>query len=387
MAFVAQCTFCRIMLQGVPDHRLGSSAECPRCRNSFTLAPMLIPPTPTTAPDPKMVAGKEPAVALVEKPPAQAHSTPVKQESASVALAEASIEQDSPPVWAPLVEEVLAGQPTAAAPCPTPIPLPSLPNYPALASFLLGSFAFLSAAIFHMGVVTFALGLVGLLLGPVALLLAPMHRKGFILPGVGIAVSLVAMLVAAFLPHWLGLSPLWGLTKPAKGDAVISLSGEGGLRRVAEGEAPWANAKQDALVHGDIRLRVGSANVGTAPFDPVPGKQPPGDRCLVIALRVTNAGVARKIAFTGWGGATMQDKPVLRDNKGKTYAEKVFGPGWTVKGQVANAAIPPGKTLDTVLVFEAPPAGIEYLRLELPASALGADGWLRMEIPKQMIFR
>jgi hypothetical protein len=348
---------------------------------------MLIPPTLTTAPDPKMAAGKEPAVALVEKLPAQTHSTPVKQESANVAVAEAPIEQDAPPVWAPLVEEVLAGQPTAADPSPVPVPLPSLPNYPALASFLLGSVAFLSAAIFHMGIVTFALGLVGLLLGPVALLLAPVHRKGFILPGAGIAVSLAAMLVAAFAPHWLGLSPLWLRLKPAKGDAVISLSGEGGLRRVAEGETPWANAQQDALVHGDIRLRVSSANVGTVPFDPVPGKQPPGDRCLVIGLRVTNAGVARKISFTGWGDAQAKDKPVLRDNKGKTYATKAFGPGWSVKGRVASASIPPGKTLDTVLVFEAPPAGIEYLRLELPASALGTDGWLRMEISKQMIVR
>src|SRR5690348_9221190 len=43
MAFVAECMFCHLILRGVPDQRLGSSLECPRCRNCFTLAPTTNP--------------------------------------------------------------------------------------------------------------------------------------------------------------------------------------------------------------------------------------------------------------------------------------------------------------------------------------------------------
>ncbi len=126
--------------------------------------------------------------------------------------------------------------------------------------------------------------------------------------------------------------------------------------------------------------------MGPAVFEPLPGKPPPGDRCLVIGLRITNGGIMRNVRYTGWGGgASGQDRPVLRDDRGRTYAEKLFAPGWVVKGHVASATIPPGKTQDDVLIFEAPPASIEYLRLELPASAVGAEGRLRMEVPRSMI--
>src|SRR5437016_14654358 len=46
MAFIAECPFCRVKLQKVPDHREGDSTECPRCRNLFTLAIMISPPKP-----------------------------------------------------------------------------------------------------------------------------------------------------------------------------------------------------------------------------------------------------------------------------------------------------------------------------------------------------
>src|SRR5437870_5575695 len=44
MAFIAECPFCRVKLQKVPDHREGDSTECPRCHNLFTLAAMISPP-------------------------------------------------------------------------------------------------------------------------------------------------------------------------------------------------------------------------------------------------------------------------------------------------------------------------------------------------------
>jgi hypothetical protein len=381
MAFVAECMFCHLMLRGVPEHRLGSSVECPRCHNSFTLAAMTSPPAAATR-EPRVVheeAPAAPSVAITAKP-----TPPPKQ--AKTAIAEKPVDDDVPEVQSPPVEEVL-GEPSAATDSPTfPVRRPA--NYPGLAAFVLGSFAFLSAALLHLGVITFALGLVGLVAGLVGVLISRGNRRRLVLPAAGLAVCLAAVLIAVFLPQWLGLGPLWGEPKPPdrSGDAVISLSGTSGFRRAAEGEALWVDASRDALHHGDVRLRVSSATVGPAAFEPIHGRRPPGDRCLVIGLRITNAGIGRKINYTNGGDpASARDRPILRDNQGKSYPEKVFGAGWVVKGRATTASIPPGKTLDDLLVFEAPPASIDHLRLELPGSAFGADGQLRMEIPRQMI--
>jgi hypothetical protein len=391
MPFVAQCLFCRVMLQGVPDHCLGSSIECPRCHNSFTLAPMANPP-PVAARQPK-AASPEPAAVAAKPSP---HVTAAVPAPAQPAPAVQLLEGVAPAAAVPPESRLPAGRPRVTS--GAPLPAPDGTNYPGLASFLLGSFAFLAAAVLHVGWVTFALGLLGLLLGVVGCLLSSGGPRRLVLPIAGTAVSLPAVIVAAFLPHWLGLGPLWGRPKPPDltGDAAISLSGGGGLRRATGREIVWVDASHDALVHGDVRLRVSSAAVEAVKFVPVQGKAPPSARGLVIALRITNAGIERNLNYTSWGdspppqqsrflGPPPPDGPVLRDNQGKAYATKAFPAGWAVKGKAASASIPPGKMLDDVLVFEAPPPDIKFLRLELPASAVGAAGRLHMEIPRQMI--
>jgi hypothetical protein len=76
----------------------------------------------------------------------------------------------------------------------------------------------------------------------------------------------------------------------------------------------------------------------------------------------------------------------LRDPSGKAYPRKTF-PGAEVAGQVHRASIYPGQFKDDLLVFEPPPADVEYLRLELPAANAGAAGLFRLTIPKSIIRR
>jgi uncharacterized paraquat-inducible protein A len=38
MAFVVQCPFCKVRAK-VPDRANGATGRCPRCANSFTMAP------------------------------------------------------------------------------------------------------------------------------------------------------------------------------------------------------------------------------------------------------------------------------------------------------------------------------------------------------------
>jgi hypothetical protein len=373
MAFVARCSFCHLILREVPKHRLGSSVECPRCHNSFTLAEANDPGAVAAAQAPRAgppdSSAATAAVAAVVAPPPAPPRT---------ALADARAEAEAAVRERPAAEERDA---------PPRRPARRFPNYPGLASFLLGCFAFLAGAVLHAGLATLALGLFGLLLGVLGLCFSWVVPSRRTLAAVGLAVSLPALLVPLLAPNWLELSPIGARPKPAnRGDAAVSLlNGAHEPRRPSEGETLWVDASRDALHHGDVRLRVSSALVATPEFVPQSGKGPPSERCLVIGLRVTNAGVLRNLNYTGWSGDDpAAEPPLLRDGQGKGYAPKALA-GWVVKGRAPSATIPPGKTHDDVLVFEAPPRGAGPLRLELPASAVGADGRMRLEIPKQMI--
>jgi hypothetical protein len=383
MSFVARCPYCKLIILNIPDERLGISLECRRCHNSFTLAPTADATAATTSgrAEPSSAVAAERVVRLPPAPVAKKPKPPAADER---------LEPDEPVMpTTPLLQDI----PDADIPAedvPEELPEPSVrrpPSYAGLASFLLGSFAFLTAAVLHVSLLTLALGLLGLLLGVVGFLSSGQRRR--FLPTAGLLVSLPAVLVTVFLPAWLGLGPLWDPPKPPDraGDAILALNGRGGLRRAAEGEVRWADASRDALYHGDVRLRVTSAVVGPLDFEAQPGREAPGERCLAVGLRVTNAGITRKLSYTaGWGVvAPGQDRPVLRDDRGNAYAEKSFPAGLVVKGRAAASAVPPGKWLDDVLVFEAPPEAVGYLRLELPAAAVGSTGSLRLEIPRRMI--
>lgn len=359
MPFIAECTFCQLTLQSVPDRRLGLSVECPRCRNSFTLAAKTAPvAAPTRGP---RSARKKRAAALA---PAAVETPP------------ASVEPDRANAQLPTIEQ----QPQEEMPM-------RMLRAGGLASFMLGSAAFLLAAIFHVTFLTLVLGVAGFLIGSLCCLLSEGGPRRSLLAAAGSIVGLAAVIFAVFLPGLLGLSPLGNAAAPRvhSGPAVISLGGRGGFRPAAEGESSWVDASHDALHYGDVRVRILSAVVGIVDFEPNRVQKANGERGLAIRLRITNAGIARKIPYTSWGDAPPEQAPLLRDNQGKSYPVKKFGQGWVVKGRAPHSSIPSGKSLDDVIVFESPPAGIEHLCLELPATAAGAEGSLRMKIPRSMI--
>ncbi len=346
MPFDARCPYCRLKVKKVPDKHLGNSMDCVRCRNSFMLEPMEGSAAPTGA---------------AEKPP---------------------------PTVASLVKEI-----PQEAPAPAKAGLTSVVERPpanslGLVSFVLACFAVFGGTVLQAGLVAFGLCVLALLLGIAGVVFPVPKASRPFLPAAGIAVSLPAVLIAAFFPRWVGLNPLWNRSRPADRDreAVIALTGKGSERRTTRDETFWADASQDALLHGDVRLRVRSAVVGPVEFEPVAGQKPPAESCLAIGLRITNTGLGRKLPYKSWGRTFPdQDRPVLRDNNGKTIAEKSFPPGWNVKGQATTATVPPGKWIDDVLIFEAPDPGLDFLRLELPGGAAGTEGRLRMQIPKEMI--
>ena len=75
--------------------------------------------------------------------------------------------------------------------------------------------------------------------------------------------------------------------------------------------------------------------MGLVEFEPNQGKKTPAVRGLTVGLRLTNAGLTRKIPYTGWGGASPDAKPILRDDNGKSYALTSSLPACG-RGRIAN---------------------------------------------------
>jgi hypothetical protein len=189
MPFSAECAFCHLTLQSVPDHRLGHSVECPRCRNCFTLAPNSQPEAAAT-PEPRF--GRERITSA---------SPPAAPEPSKVTLSPTG--QHSSKSDSRTAEKALAG-PSTQLRLP-PIEAQSVRDYFGVGSFSLGSYALLTAVLMHERFLTLGLGLAGLLCGIVGLFLSLSKQQVSLLASAGLIVSLPPLLVAFLVPDWLGI--------------------------------------------------------------------------------------------------------------------------------------------------------------------------------------
>lgn len=361
MSFSAECPFCQILLQNVPRHYAGRSMECPRCRSYFTLSPLLGRPRPKPVEAAATVPVAATAAAIDEPSPGavEAHSETGTAEAAADTA-------DAPPV--------------PAAPRKRPA------NFPAVLSFLCGSLAlFALSAPFAVRAVV-PLASVGVAVGLLGGAWAVWTAAGARLAALGLGVSLPTLVAGLLLP-----APVAAPAReaPAPGDSpplVVHLGQRTG-RALVPREGDWADASKDAAQQGDLRVRVQSADVKRVELGQAKGPPLTKEKYLVIRLRLSNAGTNRIIDYTGWGvtGPEPDAAARLTDSQGKAYRPRLFPDSLKVSGQVRQAAFAPGKWVDDLLVFEAPPADTKFVRLELPCAALGGKGMINLEIPRRMI--
>jgi len=264
-----------------------------------------------------------------------------------------------------------------------------------LASLLLASAALVTASIPYLRILALPLSGLGVVLGVVALVAAQSSRDYFFrrkygkaLPLAGCVASLAVFLLAGF---WLNqFSILFGSLRksPASEQKTVPLRTQANRSETGSPEAGWVDAGREAVQFGDVRVRFVSAMIGPAELKLPKGKKPPKEKYLIIRVRVSNAGAERLVQFRSWyepATRAEQATPILQDNQGKTYPLKAFPPDMELVGRVTQVALPPGKKVEDLLIFEGQPAGIGFLRLELPASAFGSSGSVRMQIPGSMI--
>lgn len=151
----------------------------------------------------------------------------------------------------------------------------------------------------------------------------------------------------------------------------------------------WVDAERFTARQGEVCIAVTLARVGRIPLAQFREEGTSKENLLAIDVRISNSGQTHKIDYRTWGHDGFDllgsRSPQLHDNFKNRYRGISFGFGTEVVGQVKDEAIYPGKWLDDVLVFERPLENIQYLRLELPASAFGGKGAIRFQIPARLI--
>jgi hypothetical protein len=257
-----------------------------------------------------------------------------------------------------------------------------------LVSLLLGSGALVSASVPYLRVLALPLSGLGVSLGIWALTSAQRRKSVRTLPLAGAAVSLVVFLLAGF---WLNqFETLFGSWRkqPVIEQKTVPVTSQVNRSSAAASPSDWVDASRDAVQLRDVRVRLVSVKIGSVELMDSKGKVRPSEKCLILKVRVSNAGAERVVQFRSWyQPASLPEKgvPLLHNNQGKLYSLKAFPANVEVMGRVTEASLPPSKKVEDVLIFEARPERVEFLRLQLPASAFGSPGIVRMQIPGPMI--
>ncbi len=156
----------------------------------------------------------------------------------------------------------------------------------------------------------------------------------------------------------------------------------------------WADATSKAVLRDEVRVKVERVE-----FGPVRGKDArnavrnSGNAAfLQIYFKVRNQRQT-DVNYKSWYGnkfnsGNSETAASLTDNLGTVYSMMVFSDIKVVQGHTSSAVLGPADECTDVIIYEVPAEvnrrKIEYLRLQLPAAAVGGAHSYRFQIPKTM---
>lgn len=291
-----------------------------------------------------------------------------------------------------------------------------------LAAIILGAIAFSICWVPFLGMLGMPLSALGLLMGFFGLLVA-MFRKGASigLPIAGVALSGMALGVAMSMTGAIveGIDAVNESSAQARerrnatnqrvvgvggGDVVLSNAAptegaadggaDNGNTEAASSQKPdgpqWAPAQHPVEQDGVV-VRVLGGKIGVVKINKTFGGQSESSEdYLALKVTIRNTTTTKKIDYSSWTADrySFGDRSAkLSDEHGNRYKRITLSLGDTVEGQTSSASIRPGDNITDLLLFEEPIDAAKKLRLELPASAFGGEGYLRIEIPREMIRR
>jgi len=324
------------------------------------------------------------------------------------------------------VPSVRAHATTAIQPLPSPVAVqvnieqPSKASHSlGIAAVILGILAFLICWIPLVGLLGLPLSGLGLLLGIGGIVLAALRKgSGLGFPIAGTAICALAMILSISVTY------IFGKAISATGDAIAKAHDEARAanqkvvdpdddekprgnqdardkqadkKADVDGGKPAPAAKDDwadagnAVEQGEIRVRVDSAKVDFVTLRGIGRDEGQSkDKLLQVSLTIENLGDSKKVEYHGWAGRDFDIGNTaghLHDDLDNSYKRIGFGFANKVVGQIQSESLYPGKSVTDLLVFEEPIEKATFLKLELPASAFGGTGRLRIKIPMKMVQR
>jgi predicted Zn finger-like uncharacterized protein len=262
-----------------------------------------------------------------------------------------------------------------------------------LAALLIGVLALPLSWVPAVGKLAIPVSGFGLVLGIFGVTLAAVRRgHGLAFPLAGLLISLLAFgLAGAQKLGWLNPEPVVKAPAPPSPEEPPAKAEPKPAPPIRDkpAEPVWVDGTKQPITAGDVRLWL-TVGVGTVSYDSiVDGKTTSQEKRLLIRVRIENVGKTRKINYTGWAqGLLSPSAATLKDGFDNTYKRVMPEFGSNIVGQLSETtSIYPGKSLEDLLVFEEPVPDVQFLRLVLPAAALGGEGEFRIQIPRQMIGR
>ncbi len=378
MPFNAVCPFCPTKFK-FPDKSLGASIRCPRCGNNFTAAPrdedelacvgfyransrQLSSAGELQSRTPPTMAEDKPAEEPTEQVLRRAAILVAPSAPARPVLVPGSPPRDrSIGEWG-LVALLVAGVSVLA------ICLAALAPWSAFLRYLAISFAAL-----------------GLLTCGCGFWLSAGDRRLNDLVGLGLGASIsVIVLLAALLRS----SPsnrqevLRQLLEEADPGRFLLVTADNRQMIKDLGRSEWADAEKEALRQDEVHIRILWAKIDSPPLKKT---APPATlpKCLLIMVQIANIARPQSIEYQGLANASLA--PVLTNHRNHYCTLCKFPPDVGVVDLVERTATPTGQRVQELLIFETPDHGVDFLKLQIPATGWGGRGACRFRIPRTMV--
>jgi hypothetical protein len=184
------------------------------------------------------------------------------------------------------------------------------------------------------------------------------------------------LVVLLFLPSWLGLDSWGGPDVPEAPKGPLAVEAGGKTSPFSPGD--WLSADKYSWQNRDVRV---SVRAGVGPVEllgPKEKKRVTKESYLHLTLTVKNVGFERAIPLTGWAAGTGAEGVSVTDANGKALAPAAFEAGWAPvdRGSPVPRAMPEHGS-SVVLLFAAPPAKTDYVRIQLSGAALGVENEIK----------
>lgn len=214
------------------------------------------------------------------------------------------------------------------------------------------------------------------------------------------AASLVGIIIVATVFTWQSSPPDMGNQNAEQGSeeqkAKLKKAEQGSEKQMAKlknSKAGWHNPHDGSVRSGDVELTISRAHEGVSQIlDQFSNGVSNAYDTMQIHFTVKNVSEVRLVDYTGF--VVNRNRPQLKDNFGNSYNQLIapggigFFNGYNDREQtVGLERIHPQKTHMDFLVFEKPIQTIRFLYLEMPSSAWGRPGVVKIEIPSDFIKR